>query len=73
MSKGTGAPRFNYRERFMSLHVLLVDDDPVVRDLLRELLHANGMQVSVLHDGASLLRRLELERPSVILLYIMMP
>lgn len=73
MSKGTGAPRFNYRERSMSLHVLLVDDDPVVRDLLRELLHANGMQVSVLHDGASLLRRLELERPSVILLDIMMP
>ncbi|WP_087722494.1 response regulator [Pandoraea sp. PE-S2T-3] len=57
----------------MSLHVLLVDDDPVVRDLLRELLHANGMQVSVLHNGASLLRRLELERPSVILLDIMMP
>lgn len=57
----------------MSLHVLLVDDDPVARDLLRELLHANGMQVSVLHNGALLLRGLELERPSVILLDTMMP
>jgi two-component system phosphate regulon response regulator OmpR len=33
----------------------------------------NGMDASVLHDGANLQRRLEIERPSVVVLDIMMP
>jgi two-component system, OmpR family, phosphate regulon response regulator OmpR len=57
----------------MKPHVLVVDDDPVVRDLLRRVLQTNGMDVSVLHDGSGLRRRLTLERPSLILLDIMMP
>ncbi|VXC91113.1 Transcriptional regulatory protein OmpR [Burkholderia sp. 8Y] len=54
-------------------HILIVDDDPVVRDLLRRFMNANGMDVSVLHDASNLQRRLESERPSAIVLDIMMP
>jgi len=57
----------------MKTHVLIIDDDPVVRDLLRQFLQSHGMDVSVLHDGTGLQRRLEAERPSVIVLDIMMP
>lgn len=57
----------------MSTSVLIVDDDPAVRDLLRRFLNARGIDVSVLHDGAGLRRRLELERPSIVVLDIMMP
>ncbi|SAK60914.1 osmolarity response regulator [Caballeronia fortuita] len=57
----------------MSTSVLIVDDDPAVRDLLRHFFNAQGIDVSVLHDGAGLRRRLELERPSIVVLDIMMP
>jgi len=57
----------------MAISVLIVDDDSVVRDLLRQFLHERGVQVSVLHDGGGLAHRLELERPSIVVLDIMMP
>src|SRR5258705_10390166 len=57
----------------MNPQVLIVDDDPVVRDLLCRFLQENGLDVSVLHDGTHLQRRLERERPSVVVLDIMMP
>jgi two-component system, OmpR family, phosphate regulon response regulator OmpR len=57
----------------MSPQVLIVDDDPVVRDLLCRFMRENGMEASVLHDGTHLRQRLERERPSVIVLDIMMP
>ncbi|WP_321798173.1 response regulator [Caballeronia sp. J97] len=57
----------------MAISVLIVDDDPTVRDLLRHFFNAQGIDVSVLHDGAGLRRRLELERPSLVVLDIMMP
>ena len=57
----------------MSSHVLIVDDDPVVRDLISCFLRANGFEASVLHDGTHLQRRLELERPSLVILDVMMP
>ncbi|MGH8781914.1 response regulator [Paraburkholderia sp.] len=57
----------------MNPQVLIVDDDAVVRDLLCRFLQSNGLDVSVLHDGTHLKRRLERERPSVVVLDIMMP
>lgn len=57
----------------MSPHVLIVDDDPVVRDLLSGFLRANGFEASVLHDATHLGARLERERPSVVVLDVMMP
>ena len=57
----------------MSPHVLIVDDDPVVRDFLSGFLRANGFEASVLQDGTHLGQRLDCERPSVVVLDIMMP
>jgi two-component system, OmpR family, phosphate regulon response regulator OmpR len=53
--------------------VLIVDDDPVVRDLLSRFLRSHQFDTAVLHDGKHLLRRLERERPSIVVLDIMMP
>lgn len=57
----------------MNPSVLIVDDDLVVRDLLSRFLRSHHFDVAVLHDGKHLQRRLELERPSIVLLDIMMP
>ena len=53
--------------------ILVVDDDPELRDLLREYLTQQGFAVSVLHDGDGLQARLERERPALIVLDLMMP
>ncbi len=57
----------------MATQILIIDDDPELRDLLRDYLQRQGMEVSVLHDAASLERRLERERPDLIVLDLMMP
>ncbi|MCY0389634.1 response regulator [Robbsia sp. Bb-Pol-6] len=57
----------------MNTHVLIVDDDAVVRDLVREYLQKHGFAVSVLHHGLGLRRRLEMERPAIVVLDVMMP
>ena len=49
----------------MATQILVVDDDLELRDLLRDYLARQGIEVSVLHDAGSLERRLERERPSV--------
>jgi two-component system, OmpR family, phosphate regulon response regulator OmpR len=57
----------------MALHVLLVDDDPELRDILRVFFKQHGVELSVLHDGEGLERRLQLERPSIVVMDVMMP
>ena len=57
----------------MTPHVLMVDDDPVVRDHVRDYLQQHGFDVSVLSDGTDLKRRVQAERPSMIVLDVMMP
>src|ERR1700709_514272 len=56
----------------MTTSVLIVDDDLAVCDLLSRFLKARGLDVSVLHDGTDLRRRLEYARPSIVVLDIMM-
>jgi hypothetical protein len=41
------------------LRVLVVDDDPRIRDVVRRLLELDGMAVEVAEDGAACLERLE--------------
>ncbi|WP_321845687.1 response regulator [Paraburkholderia bannensis] len=53
--------------------VLLVDDDEALRDLLRVFFQQRNIEFSVLHDAMQLERRLQRERPSVIVLDVMMP
>ena len=57
----------------MAIQILVVDDDVDLRDLLRKYLISLGIEVSVLHDAGSLERRLERERPDLIVLDLMMP
>ena len=37
-------------------HIVVVDDDPTVRDVVREMLKAEGYEVTVVSDGASAIR-----------------
>ncbi|MEW6343983.1 MAG: response regulator [Paraburkholderia sp.] len=55
------------------IHVLLVDDDADLRDLLRTFFQQRDIAFSVLHDANHLARRLERERPSIVVLDLMMP
>jgi two-component system, OmpR family, phosphate regulon response regulator OmpR len=73
VSRRRESARAPLRMRGMSEHVLMVDDDPVVRDLVRGYLQNHGFAVSVLHDGVGLKRRIEAERPALIVLDVMMP
>jgi signal transduction histidine kinase/CheY-like chemotaxis protein len=53
--------------------VLVIDDDPVARDLLRRLLGKEGLQVATAGGGAEGLRLARLLRPTAITLDILMP
>lgn len=55
------------------IQVLLVDDDADLRDLLRTFFQQRGIDFSVLHDATQLPRRLERERPSIVVLDLMVP
>ncbi|WP_174364656.1 response regulator [uncultured Caballeronia sp.] len=55
------------------IQVLLVDDDAGLRDLLRAFFQQRGIEFSVLHNANNLANRLALERPSIVILDVMMP
>lgn len=54
-------------------HVLVVDDDDEIRDVLFDFLMEEGYQVSLARDGASALALLERERGLVVLLDLALP
>ncbi len=56
-----------------ALEVLVVDDDPAIRDSLRRALESAGHAVAVASSGAEALARLEPSPPEVVLLDINMP
>ncbi len=53
--------------------ILVVDDDPAVRSLVRDVLELEGYEVDVADDGFSALRRLASGRPDAVVLDVMMP
>lgn len=53
--------------------VLIVEDDPVQRDLLRQVLREEGHDAVTADDGAEALRFVAWRQPDVILLDLMMP
>ena len=55
------------------MRVLVVDDDPGVRDSLRRSLTFNGYQVDVAPDGEEALRAISDSAPDAVVLDIMMP
>ena len=59
----------NYRRK----HVLVVDDDPLVTEMLRQTLPDSEFTLESAEDGEAGLRVLEAQHPDVILLDLMMP
>ncbi|MFM2475996.1 response regulator [Celerinatantimonas sp. MCCC 1A17872] len=55
------------------IQVLLVDDDEELRDLLRIFFRQHGIEFSVLHSANHLRQRLDKERPSLLVLDLMLP
>jgi DNA-binding response OmpR family regulator len=53
--------------------VLVVDDDAVLRRVVRAVLEADGFRVLEAHDGEHGLKLAASERPSVVILDVMMP
>lgn len=58
---------------FANERVLVVDDDPALRDLLSEYLTANGLEVETAGDGPAMRRALANGMPGVIVLDLMLP
>ena len=56
-----------------SPHVLVVDDEPDIRSLLREILEDEGFEVSVAENAAAARDARRLRRPDLVLLDIWMP
>ena len=55
------------------MRVLVVDDDPAVRESLRRSLVFNGYQVELASDGEEALATIARDRPDAVVLDIMMP
>jgi CheY-like chemotaxis protein len=55
------------------IHVLVVDDDPHVADMLHQILPATEFVLNSAEDGVAGLEAIALQRPDVLLLDIMMP
>ncbi len=55
------------------IHVLLVDDEAIIRDNLGSLLERNGFQVTRATDGGDALTKVRHASPHVIVLDVMMP
>lgn len=54
-------------------HILVVDDDPSVRALLRDVLECEGHLVELVADGFAALRAVQTARPDCVVLDVMMP
>jgi CheY-like chemotaxis protein len=53
--------------------VLLVDDEPAIRAICRVNLEGDGLRVLEAEDGAQALEEVRRQRPSLVLLDVMMP
>lgn len=54
-------------------HILVVDDEPNIRDVVGEILEDEGYEVATAQDGSSAREALRVRRPDLILLDIWMP
>ena len=56
-----------------SWNILIVEDDERLADLTREYLESNGLQVSVVGDGAVAVDRIKTDQPDLVILDLMLP
>ena len=54
-------------------NILVVDDDPSIRELLRQELGETGYQVRLAENGKQALQKVRAQRPDMIILDVMMP
>lgn len=59
--------------RTVAPHVLVVDDDPVVRDVLLRYLTRDGLSAEAVADGASAMAAFEARHPDLVILDLMLP
>jgi CheY-like chemotaxis protein len=57
----------------MASDILVVDDEPAVRDTIGQLLEGEGYRVRTASDGADALTQIEREAPALVLLDLLMP
>jgi two-component system response regulator BaeR len=57
----------------VTAHILIVDDEPKIADVLRKYLQAEGYSASVLHSGEKALETIRSLRPDAVLLDVMLP
>lgn len=57
----------------MKIRVLVVDDDPGVRYMVRRILENRGIEVDEAENGAEALESLKETKPDLVLLDVMMP
>lgn len=55
------------------MSVLIVDDEPDIRDTLAELLHLEGIATACAGDGVEALERMRERVPSVVIVDVLMP
>lgn len=55
------------------MHILIIDDDPLIRENLADMLTLNGYQVAAASDGAEGFARAKNSTPSVIITDLIMP
>lgn len=65
--------RLRYRKKSSVMHVLVVDDDPDVRDSLRRSLTFEGYTVTMAPDGEQALASVATNRPDLVVLDLQMP
>ena len=53
--------------------ILVVDDEPVLRTIVREILHEEGYAVIEAADGRVMLEMMAKDRPDLVLMDVMMP
>ncbi len=55
------------------MSVLLVDDEPIIRETVAEALEADGLRVVTAADGREALERIRADQPDLVLLDLMLP
>ncbi|MHB8416426.1 MAG: response regulator [Myxococcales bacterium] len=53
--------------------ILLVEDEPIIRELVRTMLEEQGVEVSCIGDGAQAVKKARELRPNLVLLDIVLP
>ena len=57
----------------MTQHILVVDDDANIRDLVADILNGEGYTIETARNGTEALRAIERDGPSLVLLDMRMP